>query len=95
MSLSAGRRLVAVDVDLTDAVILDSDPNSGFAGSRVWLERAIDAGVLYVCPVDDGSCPVGHHQGGVFLHYCEGKDFDDFDRLLHRYIATRRAEGRE
>ena len=69
-------------MDLSDAVIVDSDPNSGFAGSRVFLQRSIDAGVLYVCPVNDGSCPVGHHRDGVVLHYCEGKAIEDFDRLF-------------
>ena len=69
---------------MTHAVIIDSDPASGFAGSSVWLQRGIDAGVLYVCPVNDGTCPEGHHHGRVVLHYCEGKDIEDFDRLLAR-----------
>jgi hypothetical protein len=73
---------VAVDVDLSHSVIVDLDPNTGFAGSTVFLQRGIDAGVLYGCPVNDGSCPVGHHRDGVVLHYCEGKDIEDFDRLL-------------
>ena len=77
---------MAVEVDLTHAVILDSDPASGFAGSprAWWFQRGIDAGVLYVCPANDGTCPEGHHRGGVVLHYCEGKDIEDFDRLLAR-----------
>jgi len=62
-----------VDVDLTHAVIVDLDPSSGFAGSSVYLQRGIDAGVLYVCPRNDGSCPVGHHRDGVVLHYREGR----------------------
>jgi hypothetical protein len=82
-------------VDLDGAVIVDLDPTSGFAGSGFYLQRAVDAGVLYVCEVNDGTCPVGHHKGGVVLHWCEGKDIDDFGRVLDRYIATRRAEGRE
>ena len=77
---------MAVDVDLTHAVIVEIDPNSGFAGSHRawWFQRGIDAGVLYVCPVNDGSCPVGHHGAGVVLHYCEGKDIEDFDRLFEK-----------
>jgi hypothetical protein len=73
-----------VDVDLTHAVILDSDPNSGFASSHRawWFQRGIDAWVLVVCEVNDGTCPEGHHQGGVVLHYCEGKAIEDFDRLF-------------
>jgi hypothetical protein len=71
-----------VAVDLTGAVIVDLDPHSGFAGTTVFLQRGIDAGLLYVCEVNDGTCPVGHHRGGVVLHWCERKDIDDFGELL-------------
>lgn len=43
------------------------------------LQKAVDLGVLYVCERDDGTCPLGQHRGGAFLHYMPGKTEVDYD----------------
>jgi hypothetical protein len=64
-------------------IILEPGEDGGtlMGESREEVQRGIDAGVLYVCPVNDGTCPEGHHRGGPFLHYCDGKTPDDYDAL--------------
>lgn len=44
------------------------------------LREAVDAGILYACTVEDGSCGI-EHRGGPFMHFCEGKTTEDYDRF--------------
>jgi len=61
------------------AIIFEPDEGT-LMGEPVWAVKAAEAaGVIYLCPIEDGSCSNGHHKGGCFWHYCEGKTPDDYD----------------
>lgn len=62
---------------LDGGIILEDDDGSVSGEPGEDLQGAIDAGILYVCPINDGTCPNGKHRGGPFLHYCEGKTGED------------------
>lgn len=75
-------RMELLPGQLEGGVVLDRSDGPLLKEPVEFLERAVDAGILYACPILDGSCPNGHHVRMLALHPCDGKTLDDYERLV-------------